>query len=161
MSLMIKFFCCLIVLGLGGLFILKKPDGSPWLSAKDFIPDTSSLKEAIPDQIIGGNDGNVAVYKWKDSEGNWQFSDKPPTNTNAQQVLVDTNLNRDLAPTAPVKSLTSSNSNKTGKAILIKDSSINSGVLSPGNAATLINDAKNVQNIVDERQKQLEAAMPK
>lgn len=166
MGLMIKFFCFVLVLGLAGLFVLKKPDGQPWLSADDFIPDTrsitNSVKEAIPDQLIGGSESSgdkVAVYKWKDAEGNWQFSDKAPAGISAEQVLVGTDVNRDLAPLPPPQRTNTQQQASSGKAILIKDSGILSPTtIAPDKIETLINDAKNVQNLADERVKQLDAA---
>ncbi len=162
MSLMIKFFCFLLVIGFAGLFILKKPDGTPWLSLDDFVPDTSSIKQtlddAIPNQIIGGSNENVTVYKWKDNEGNWQFSDTPPQGLNAEQVLVSTDVNRDLAPPPPTNPTITKE--KKGKAFLIKDSGTSPTTLSPDKISTLIDDAKNVQNLVDEHKRQLDSGLP-
>ncbi|MGH1487754.1 MAG: DUF4124 domain-containing protein [Cellvibrionaceae bacterium] len=154
MKLIVKFFCFLLVLGFAGLFVLKKPDGTPWLSLDDFIPDISvgSVKDALP----GGNE--VAVYRWKDAEGNWQYSDTPPGNNTAEQVLVNTNLNRDLVPEFKPSKVADTKP-KSGKALLIKDSSISPTTVPMDKIPELVDDAKNVQQLMDDRTKQLEKAM--
>lgn len=166
MGLIVKFFSFLLVLGFAGLFVLKKPDGTPWLSLDDFTPDTSSIKrsinDAIPDQVVGGSGGDsVSVYKWQDAEGNWQFSDQPPTGVAAKQVLVNTDVNRDLAPLPPAPRIADSSSEKKGKAFLIKDSGISPTTISPDKIGKLVDDANNVQNLVNDRQKQLDDALGK
>ncbi|MGH1441543.1 MAG: DUF4124 domain-containing protein [Cellvibrionaceae bacterium] len=163
MGLIIKFFSFLLVLGVAGLFFIKKPDGSAWLSLDDFTPDTSAIKrsisDAMPDQVVGGSDGDkVSVYKWKDAEGNWQFSDKPPTGIEAKQVLVGTDVNRDLAPLPPPTRTPSSDSSG-GKALLIKDSGFSPTTISPDKISTLVDDANGVQELMDNRQKQLDDAI--
>ena len=158
MKLIVKFFMILFVLGFGGLFILKKPDGTPWLSMADLIPTkddlSGALDQAIPDQIIGGSSDSVSVYKWKDAEGNWQFSDTPPDNQTAEQVLVSTNLNRDLVPELKISEPKKPASG--GNATLIKKGGISPTTVSPDKVTELIKDAKNVQNLMDQRQEQLD-----
>jgi len=167
MGLIVKFFSFVLVLGVAGLFFINKPDGNPWLSMDDLTPNISSIKrsvsDAIPDQLVGGSDGNfldekVSVYKWRDAEGNWQFSDTPPKNINAQQILVGTDVNRDLAPLPPSPS-TPAEQPKNGKALLIKDSGFSPTTISPDKVSKLVDDAKGVQGLMDDRQKQLDTAL--
>ncbi len=165
MSLAIKFFCFLLVLGFAGLFVLKKPDGTPWLSLDSIIPDLSigsikdTIDDAMPEQVLGGND-SVPVYRWKDAEGNWQFSDAPPPESQAaEQIMVGTDVNRDLAPVFTPRPAETASPKKSGKAILIKDSPLSPTTISPDKISKLVDDAKNVQNLVDDRQKQLDDAL--
>ena len=164
MNLIVKFFCFLLVLGIAGLFFIKKPDGTPWLSLDDFIPDARSIKntldDAMPEQIIGGGESeSVAVYKWRDSNGTWQYSDRPPKGLEAEQIFVSSNANRDLSP-APLPTIDPEPAeNKNGRAVFIKDSSLSPTTIAPDKIATLIEDAKNIQNLVDERQKILDASL--
>jgi len=168
MGLIIKFVSFLLVLGVAGLFFIKKPDGQPWLSMDDLIPDTSSIKrsisDAMPDQVVGGSgstflEDKVSVYKWKDAEGNWQFSDTTPSGVEAQQVLVGTDVNRDLAPLPPPTRAPSSESSSSGKTVLIKDSGFSPTTVSPDKISKLVDDANGVQELVDKRQQQLEEAL--
>lgn len=62
-------------------FILKSPDGTPWLSMSDFTPNAPSL--VLPDNLLPettdeSERDNVPVYEWRGAQGNWQFSDQPP-----------------------------------------------------------------------------------
>ena len=167
MGLIVRFFSFLIVLGVAGLFFIKKPDGTPWLSLDDFAPDTRSIKrsinDALPEQVVGGGlSDSVSVYKWKDAEGNWQYSDKPPEGGTAQQVLVGTDVNRDLAPVPLPSSNRTAQPQQKGKAILIKDSGgFSPTTISPEKIPTLINDAKDVQALMNNRQQQLDEALKK
>ena len=164
MSLIIKLFAFLLVLGLAGLFVLKDPNGQPFLNAKDFIPDTNSIsasvEQVLPEKISGSD--SATVYRWQDANGNWQFSDKPPANITAEELIVETHLNSDIAPPAPA-SRPAQPSTNSGRAIFIGDSNKpKPGIgttTSPENIKQLIDDANNVQGLMDERSKQLENAL--
>ena len=159
MSLPLKFFCFLMVFGFAGLFVLKKPDGTPWLSLGDFVPDmqsvTDSIGNTVPDSLTGADD--VAVYRWKDADGNWQYSDKSPSHITAEQKVINTHLNRDLAP-EKIKTVASKPKGQ-GKALLIKDSSLSPTTLSPDKISKLVDDAQNIQNLVDDRKRLQDKAL--
>lgn len=101
----------------------------------------------------------VSVYKWKDAEGNWQFSDTPPENDVAEQVTVSTHLNRDIAPPPPETREVTTTESKSGKTKLIRDDGFAPTTISPDKISTLVEDAKNVQKLVDDRKKQLDEAI--
>jgi hypothetical protein len=160
MKLILSMFSLLLIMGFAGLFVLKKPDGSPWLSWQEMLPDLSidsvktTVTDALPTQTLGGGDADaVTVYRWQDAEGNWQYSDKAPENAAAEMVMVETDLNRDLSPEykVPNKPLAKSSGPKVK---MIRDSSTNevrtTDVLSPEKMKSLIGDAKNVQKLIDE-----------
>lgn len=108
MSLIIKFFCFLLALGLAGLFVLKEPDGSPWLSIDEFIPNTQALiantlslanktKQMVEKKAVNDtNNNNDNIYRWEDDSGQWQYSDTPPTNHTVESIHVSGNLNSDI-----------------------------------------------------------------
>lgn len=152
MSLVNKCLIFIAVVGMAGLFVIKKPDGGLWLEVSDFIPSASSIKawlrNAVPEQVVGGSDV-VAVYRWQDAEGNWRYSDKPLAE-GAEQVMVSTDLNKDLVPIRPEPAAPSSEPKK-GKALLIKDSRISSNTVSSGKIPELIDEAKSIQQLMDAR----------
>ena len=37
----------LLLLGVGGLFILEAPNGETWLQGEDFVPDIGSIKQQL------------------------------------------------------------------------------------------------------------------
>jgi hypothetical protein len=165
MKLIITFFSFLLVLGFSGLFVLKKPDGTTWLTLDTIIPALSfdsikeSVGEALPDQIIGGNGEQVMVYKWKDAEGNWQFSDKPPEEKRVEQVMLSTRLNRDLVPALKTVNSSDVQPDSDNKTPLMKQApSISPTTIAPGKISKLIDDARNVQTLMNDRQAQLEAS---
>lgn len=165
MSLIIKFFAFLLVLGLAGLFVLKDPNGQPFLSWDNFIPEpssiASSIEQVLPEQVAISKD-TAMVYRWQDANGNWQFSDVPPDNVAVEQIIVETHLNSDIAPPAPTSRPVVSNSG-SGRAVFIGDSNKPSpGVgttASPDNIKQLIEDAQNVQGLMDNRTKQLDESL--
>ena len=76
MKLFSKLMLLLLVVGIAGLFFLKKPNGSPWLDWRDFIPNqvTQALKKPAP-----------TLYRWQDEKGQWQYGDTPPEDQQASQ----------------------------------------------------------------------------
>lgn len=161
MGLMIKFFCALLVIGLVGLFVLKKPDGSPWLSIADFTPDTTLIKNDALSLINKvkkttasdtGEKKQGGIYRWKDANGQWQFSDTAPTDQTAETITVSGNLNSDLSEKyTPPK--------KPENKIVDKPEASNSiipSTLSPEKISKLMKDANNVQQLMDERASQME-----
>lgn len=164
MKLIVRFFSFIFVLGFAGFFFIKKPDGTPWLSLNDLIPSKESISDTlgqvVPDQVVGGDGGKVSVYRWKDKEGNWQFSDTPPDNLVVEQILVSTDLNRDLAPAELELEDEPEAKPKSGKAVLIGDGpSLSPTTISPDKIGKLIDDANNVQNLMNDRQKQIDSAL--
>lgn len=170
MSLPIKFFCALFVIGFAGLFILKKPDGTPWLSANDFAPDTSALmseasalmkqaKNASSTITLNSDDvdnkaekNSSGIYRWKDQDGQWQYSDTPPQNQTAETITVSGHLNRDLVDTTSLQAAreTKPEEQTTNTSGIIPAS------MSPEKISKLIEDTQNVQKLMDDRQSQID-----
>jgi hypothetical protein len=169
MNLMIKFFCFVLILGLAGLFVLKKPNGSPWLNTEDFIPNTQgitamiqSLSNSIKKTPASDTTHTTStqaisesgVYRWKDASGQWQFSDTPPENIQAEAMKVSGNLNSDLA-----EKYTPPEEAQEEHAINTTDPTISSSIpasLSPEKISTLMKDTQNIQKIMDERTSTIE-----
>ncbi len=166
MGLMIKLFCALLVIGLAGMFVLKTPDGKPWLSIEQLLPDTSSLSEISKnlsaltkgdhskdsDQTSSTTDNDSGIYRWKDANGQWQYSDKPQ-HEQAEQVDVSGNLNSDLV--AKLKPRESVENNENTSTENTPSNSILPASLSPEKVSKLMEDTKNIQQLMDDRQSQL------
>ena len=173
MSLPIKAFSAVLILGCAGLFVLKKPDGSPILSMQDFLPDISSIsqdaKKLIRDaknltSSIGNNlednseddaeqnaQTESKVYRWKDSNGQWQFADTPPVNQAAEAMSVSGNLNKDLVATyEPPEEPTVENDTAT-----TPTASLVPMTVSPDEVSKLMKDVNNMQQLMDDRGEQL------
>lgn len=81
----------LLMLGLVGVaaapFILKKPNGTPWLTLEEV---TSAAKKAA-DQAVPRPPKEM--YRWQDSTGKWHYSDKPSEQFQSKQVQLNTAFN--------------------------------------------------------------------
>ncbi|MFT6267127.1 MAG: hypothetical protein ACJAWS_003294 [Oleiphilaceae bacterium] len=96
-------------------------------------------------------------YKWQDEHGTWHYGDTPPVNgPTFSTINVDSNTNViQSVPVAPKPESTASqntpNATNTPKIPL-------SNVLTLDRAMNVLNDAQNVQGLVDNHNAQLEAA---
>lgn len=161
MKIFVRLMLLLVVLGLAGPFFLKRPDGQPWMNANDVMPDTSPVERLLTDvkAMIAswfGDDsvepiGQTKVYRWKSPEGHWQLSDTPPQGIDADVIFVDpdTNLIQGLraAPAAPDTRV---------------DAGVPSGIpmpltISPKQVKKLMDDARAVQQTLNQRNQDLEA----
>jgi hypothetical protein len=88
MGLFNKLLLLALVLAVASPFILKKPDGTPILEISKFLePATNMTKSALPSATP------KSLYRWQDEKGNWQYSDHPPENSNAQMIQVEDKIN--------------------------------------------------------------------
>mgnify|MGYP006129426315 CR=1 FL=1 len=102
------FLLFILLLGVAGLFFIKKPDGQTWLSAAAFMSNTAVWTARFNGWLhsagrevargIGGtsNAGKTKVYQWRDNAGNWHVSNQPITAAGGRDEIIyvdpDTNL---------------------------------------------------------------------
>ena len=86
MKLFVKILCFGLVLALAGPFLMRGPDGQPlytpaqaWRSLKASLPSLD-VPAVVPSQP-------VAVYRWRDVDGQWHFSGEPPAEGTPYTVL--------------------------------------------------------------------------
>ncbi len=106
MKLFIKLLLFTVVLAVGAPFLLKDEDGRPLLDASKLrmpelgtppMPDLSRLEEAVEDtrrklSRLGEEsreEMGAVVYRWRDAQGNWHFSDDPPDGVASERVTLD------------------------------------------------------------------------
>tara|TARA_R110002072_G_scaffold140765_9_gene285259 strand:- start:21679 stop:22182 length:504 start_codon:yes stop_codon:yes gene_type:complete len=156
------FTVAILAVALIGPFFVDKPDGEPMMempSARDFIPD-----QLIPEGDSGASisslspSSNQTYYKWQDDQGQWHYSDQPPTSSNTVSTLqVDTNTNiiqsLKIEPEEPEESEESVQATQQEKL----PERLTSGELSFENAANALNDAKLVRDMMESRNQQLKA----
>lgn len=165
MTRYVVFLVMLLALGVSGLFVLKRPDGQPWLDYRSFIPDFRAMKSQVENSVtelshdaakLAGDDkaGEVKVYKWKGEDGSWKFSDAPPPSHNAdaaqaEEVWInpDQNLVQGLVITEKEEAKPEPQQAPTLPVPM---------TLSPDKVKKLMDDANNIQQLVDDRQKALE-----
>jgi Domain of unknown function (DUF4124) len=159
MRLMIKFCIFILVLGLGAPFILKKPDGTPMMDARQLIPDVKSwsadisawwhkMKRQAPSSIAGGDGEETTVYRWQAADGSWQFSDTPPVQGQSEKIQVDPNANLIQGlPEAPEPQEPEEESSGLNLPVPM--------TISPAKVKKLKEDAENIQKLMDDRAEQL------
>lgn len=105
MKLFIKFMIFSVVVAMAGPFVMKGPNGQPLMDIRDLMPRVSStsLSGLLPGDadISTATDGATQMlgkqqfYKWKDKNGVWQFSQTPPPpgiENNTVDVYPDANI---------------------------------------------------------------------
>ncbi len=87
MGLFNKLLLLVLVLALASPFILKKPDGTPFVRLQDFL-------DSVPDvKTPSLSTESKPLYRWQDEKGNWQYSDHPPENVQAESMQVEDKIN--------------------------------------------------------------------
>ena len=145
--------------------LLKKDDGSTWMSFSNFeLPDfsTPSLPnvpkvDSITDSA-GLGTGEVEIYEWIDSEGAIQFSNQPPPagveyqvrqfDPNAN-VIQSVELPAEEAETAAVEA------QESGPG----DAQESASPYTPEGVKKLMDDAKNVEKLLNQRFQSQESAI--
>ena len=159
-KLVLKFVVPLVVV----LSFIPGPNGQPIISWSDWLPDKQLITDAkkmlgkapIKDNPFSNTSSKKTIYKWKDEHGRWQFSQDPPRNiaTKAETFTVSANINTMAAPTT----IDTNNDNTD----TIKMHEIDKPAfplpttISPMDIPKLIENTKNIQKIMDQRNKNLE-----
>jgi len=171
-KLFIKTMMIVVILAVGGLFILKQPDGTPWLKVDDFTSSTSPLEKVTKQIKSAWSDVETstsalvqdkpipkksAVYRWQSDDGKWHMSDMPPAgDTPVEIVYIEPNSNIiDLS----VNDSATSTDDKTNAADTATSTIPLPMTTSPQQAKKLIEDAKNIQSLLDKRAEKLQAVI--
>lgn len=146
MSLFYKLIILGLLLALASPFIMKKPDGTPFMTWQQLMPDnvTSAIKK------------DTQLYRWKDDKGQWQYTDTPPENNQAEQITVKTTINS-------MKTIELPEGYQPKKQEPENQQNQNSGLSLPTTAPLtevpkLLEDIDGIQKKYDTRQSQIDAA---
>lgn len=160
MKLFIKVMLLALMLALVGPFYLKAPDGRPLLTYEDVKPDFmvnlggwwKDVKQEAGKAVGNEHAGETLVYKWRDAEGVWQMSDSPPAGGAGYDTLwVDPDANL-------IKGLPREELEQAAKEEPASTPAVNVPLpltVSPEQVSKLLEDAKNVQRLMDQRSKEL------
>lgn len=175
MKLFTKVMLLVLVLGLVGPFIIKRPDGRPWMNTNDILPDFSSLRARVENswsRLTGAAEnmtddldlpsGKTKVYRWQASDGSWVFSDAPPPDSKSEEMWVDPNANVIQSTGLSTQQHSEENEN-TINPVAEKEAANPAGngiplplTITPKQVSKLIQDAKDVQQQVNDRNRELE-----
>jgi len=148
------------IASLNGIDIRQLVPDFKWPQLPDFtLP-------AVPDITLPGNNENETqpatiskVYKWRGDDGGWHFSENLPEGIEPEQVIFinsDTNIIQGLPQPDKVTS-----DNAPASDLPVTPEPVQAGNLNPYNKKAidkLLNDARGVQEIMDQRSRDLEQA---
>lgn len=145
MKLFVKLLALVIALALIGPFFIKGPDGQPLWQ----LPTSLDQVKLLPQSVSDKSGGVVEVYRWQDDSGQWHFSESAPTQGEFDILTIDTRTNA-VMTAPPVAAETEATSAETdipdnphiAPALPIPD---------PQTTRQLIEDAKALQKLADER----------
>jgi len=158
MKLMFKLMLAILVLAFVLPFTPLMPGGKPLMSLSEIrmpefsIPDMPSFGAKEP--VLRRSGKVQTFYRWRDAQGNIQYSDKPPQgNVNGLSSL-DINPNTNLVPAvkAPPEPKTAQLKEKKGKT----DSTAPSSFYSTNAIQKLFEDANKIKEQALERNKALQ-----
>ena len=155
-KIIVKFVTPVIVL----LSFIPGPNGKKLIDWSDLLPSPSTQKKVsniigteLPDLNVDDisntfTETKTTVYKWKDEKGQWHFSQEKPEHLKTQKLVISNKIN---TIKAPPKRPTASKAKKTTAAT--SDANFNhiGDVYSPTRIKKLMDDAKNMQNVSDNR----------
>ena len=173
MKIFIKLVCVILVLGLAGPFIMRAPNGEPYLDYRNFVPNLSSLKsrwDSVELPSLDGDNGSgevsdsrdintwgkTRVFRWQDEEGVWQYSDSPPPDTDAEVMWFDPNENIVLGQSVETveeeaETETENDAQAPGFELPLPLT------VAPSEVSKLIEDTKQVQELMQQRNEMLES----
>ncbi|ALU43366.1 DUF4124 domain-containing protein [Pseudoalteromonas rubra] len=156
-----------MLVGVASLFVLKRPDGRTWLSLDDILGKAQTQAQHMLDEskqqldkavdMVSSSDAQAAqkqpgkIYKWQDAQGNWHYSDRPNARGQSEEMTLDPSKitimaaeNTDILKQLKVQQ-------DAGR--IPKDLPAN---MSPADIKKLVQDAQNIEKLMQERSKKLE-----
>ncbi len=159
-----KLMIAVLVIGMLLPFtFLKGKDGKPLMNFGNIkmpefsIPDLPKISGSKNVDTINSGSPN-SIYEWKDAEGNLQFSNTPPAEGIEYTVReYDPNTNVIQSIELPAEETEASTEPQTNQKIISSEDP--SDVYSPEGVKKLIDDAKNIENILNDRLKEQQATI--
>lgn len=115
--------------------------------------DTSNTPSALSDWLPNTEQPpatEVNVFKWQDAQGRWHYGDEPPEHIPSQTLNVRTDTNIVRSVKIPPKKTVLTPKKPAAEPQKQPDIALPM-TLSPEKVGTLIQDARNVQSLVDKR----------
>ncbi|UXD86004.1 DUF4124 domain-containing protein [Thalassolituus hydrocarboniclasticus] len=141
----IAFALVFLLLAIAAPYFIKGPDGKPLLSFEQ------------TDGLLSSEDTRQTYYKWQDKSGVWHFGDDIPEGVTAQAVDIDTAANVVQSVKLTGKEGADSTENKTQQEPALTLPGLPMTV-NPADIPKLLEDASNVQSLVDQHKKEIDQA---
>lgn len=147
----------IVVFSIGSLFVLKSPNGQPWLKITDFInpqaisTQLSSVKNSVTSKVqsLLRDDTDPQIYRWQDEQGVWHYSDSK--NANNKAWVKPDNLTV-IPAIEPLKKVDVVNENR-GENTSSNASNLTAKPARSNKVKDLINDTNNIQELMNNRTK--------
>ena len=165
MKLVWKLMVAVLIIGMLLPFtFLKGKDGKPLMNFGNLkmpgfsMPDLPKISGSKNVDTVNNGSPN-SIYEWKDAEGNLQFSNSPPAEGIEYSVReYDPNTNVIQSIELPAEETEASGTEpQTNQKII--SSGDPGDVYSPDRVKKLIDDAKNIENILNDRLKKQQATI--
>lgn len=163
MKLFAKLMLALLVIALLLPFTLLKNDsGKTLMSFSDFkfkIPDFSMPSFSTP-SVSGSNkiDGKDVFYKWHDSDGNVQFTTEPPPE-GIEYTTKGYDPNTNVIQAVKLPEQESGKVPESGKSKDETEPSLTGSPYNPEKIEKLMEDAKNIEKLLNQRFQDQDAAL--
>jgi len=167
MRLFVKFLMAGLVLGVGGLFVIKDMDGRPLLRFDDLrwpamsLPEPPNVKQLFTkadDALPPGKspqDRVVKVYKWKDAKGVWHFSDAP--NPQGASATLDVDPNTNVVPAGkPAESVEPEGRTKDDPSQKAEDMAVTPKGVPHGRVPEIMEQTRDIQRRLDDKARTLD-----
>ena len=174
MRLFVKLMMAVLVVAFAGLFFVRDPAGRPVLTVSAITRGVSSAVRHIGDGVAGvvdsvrgsatadttgvaagaGDGPGVSVYRWQDADGIWHYSDQPPP-AGATGERVEVDPDRNVVSGFGSASAPSAASSPAGE---VEIPAVIPGIPSPQAVKQLLEDAREVQEVLDERARAIDEA---
>lgn len=146
--------CVLVVIAFAGPMLMKKPDGTPFMESPLDLFSTSSTGSQNNESSINTTQ---SFYKWQDDEGTWHYSDQPQAGKNIETVTVNTNAN--LIQGLRIEKKKEQVIVEKKPEVKAESSAIGLPMTVPlEKVSKMLEDANNMQQLMDNRNKQIEQA---
>ncbi|MEM8984411.1 MAG: DUF4124 domain-containing protein [Pseudomonadota bacterium] len=164
MRLFVKLMLLLVVAALAGPFILKGPDGKPLWSIASVKASVNSIWQQLGNdaeqnlQAVGVDSlsDDVEIYRWQDENGQWHFSEQAPAGIAAETMTIDPDTNMISLPALP-EPVVAEEAADDGDGATIQTTPPE-GIPSAEDTRQLIEDVRNLQNVVNERDQKIRDA---
>ena len=146
--------CVLVAIAFAGPMLMKKPDGTPFITSpfEWFSTNLQGTKSHDSRSMT-----NQSFYKWQDEEGTWHYSDQPQAGKNIETVTVNTNAN--LIQGLRIEKKKEQVIVEKKPEVKAESSAIGLPMTVPlEKVSKMLEDANNMQQLMDNRNKQIEQA---
>ncbi|MEH6449345.1 MAG: DUF4124 domain-containing protein [Oleispira sp.] len=146
--------CVLVAIAFAGPMLMKKSDGTPFMESPLDLFSTSSTGSQKNES---SSHTTQSFYKWQDEDGSWHYSDQPQAGKKIETVTVNTNANLIQGLRIEKKKELVVEEKKTEPKA--ESSALSLPMTVPmEKVSKMLEDAANMQQVMDNRTKQIEQA---